>query len=312
MLPGFPFSMTGSSLKILILSHSPELPFTLQLGKMGLGDAIRIGIATKCFSKTDLKIDICTNKQAAGLFCLNLVSSKLDINRIYTWDDVGLIDFSHYKKIIYVDHPATWPEIKKQFNLPECDLLYGKETNRNYKRLGYNLITTLISTISADARSTKEKNKWEISFSSLYRKNIETGKRIKKIGLNYLVPNSWKLKSPSIHLWTELYELLTSYGCTVSWQQGKTNLLKYIDWIYQQDLLITANSLGFHMALLFDQEIILFQGPTSCEDVTWLNPKTVFKPNFCDLSPCFKKKCPKQSDCFKDVNVEDIVNLIKV
>lgn len=79
----------------------------------------------------------------------------------------------------------------------------------------------------------------------------------KRIGLNWKVGNKWPNKALSISAWEQIDAGLRGEGVVTSWQQGFDDLEEYINWIRSCEILITHDSLGFHLALALNRKVVL-------------------------------------------------------
>lgn len=141
---------------------------------------------------------------------------------------------------------------------------------------------------------------------------IPKSKEVFDIGLNFQVGSKWPTKSMSKEKWELLYQELIQLGYKVDWQQGLNNLYEYIDWINSCKLLISQDSLGLHLSMALHKKTIGLFGSTDSEeiypygDVTFLNSKTL-----CDKMPCYKPICENSIFCMEELDLNDILNVVK-
>lgn len=133
----------------------------------------------------------------------------------------------------------------------------------------------------------------------------------KNIGLNYMVGSKWPSKSMPMDKWNQLESRLAANGYTTSKQQGLDNLFEYIDWINSNQLLITQDSLGLHIALALKKPVIALFGPTSSQEIYLYGRGVIITPNTdCPALPCYKPTCLHTSFCMDLVDIDAIVNAV--
>jgi len=284
--------------KLLLISHIvPSYINTDE--KLMIGDAIRLLLAAKVLLKNNIETDLCFSKDIYNIIQLSDIqyflppSTKIYNESIFT----SLDFFPQYDNVIYADNPCFWPIIKKKYSLPEIDLLWSCEEPIQMKTIAKNLVSNLLIQIG-------------ITHSLEY--DCTNNFKEKRVGLNYIVPFQWKTKSPPKDLWNLLFETLLEKDYQPSWQEGENNIKQYLKWLKNQNVIITANTLGFHLAMLFEKGIILLSGSTWCEESSWLSKEYVFEPKHCELYPCYQKECPVQNSCFKTLSINDILERVNL
>jgi len=90
------------------------------------------------------------------------------------------------------------------------------------------------------------------------------------IGLNLTTSNKWTNKAWPKEYWDELSSLIKG-RYSVSRQKGMDNLCKYMDWINSCRLIISADTLGLHLALALKKRVIALFGPTSPSEIHLYN-----------------------------------------
>jgi heptosyltransferase-2 len=136
------------------------------------------------------------------------------------------------------------------------------------------------------------------------------------IGLNWQVGNKWPSKQIPIAKWKELDKIL-ALNFTISWQEGFNSLDHYLKWIKSCRLIITSDSLGMHLAMIFNIPTIALFSATSSLDID-RNSKSVFLnsplPDFYQCQPCYKNICSQNIHCseFIDFNMikENAIKLL--
>lgn len=126
------------------------------------------------------------------------------------------------------------------------------------------------------------------------------------IGLNWQVGVKWPTKSWPKQRFVDLEKKFSS-DFKVSWQEGFDDLLQYMNWINSCRIIVTHDSLGFHLAKALGKKIVVLFGPTSSTDtplesgIRLLSAKGV--PGF-DCLPCYKDQCHNTIHCMEILSVD--------
>ncbi len=91
-------------------------------------------------------------------------------------------------------------------------------------------------------------------------------KQIYDVGFNWKVGKKWPSKALGTKFWKEL-EIILSPKLRISWQEGFDDLSEYINWVAKCRSLVTLDSLGLHLSLALDKEVIALFGPTNVNHV---------------------------------------------
>ena len=111
--------------------------------------------------------------------------------------------------------------------------------------------------------------------------------------------------------WQDLKTQLPEYS--ISYQEGKTNLYEYIEWINSCQLIITNDSLGLHIAITLNKKFIALFGPTSSFEIesyglgTFVSPEKTLFP----CMPCYSPQCKNEKFCMEQISVEEISNEVR-
>lgn len=132
-----------------------------------------------------------------------------------------------------------------------------------------------------------------------------------KIGINWIVPPSWKIKSYPQKKWQIIINTLNNYKNIEISLQNKMPLNKYVKWIKTCDIVISVVGLGVHIARYFDKKTIILVGPTD-----FLESKN--DPLFYKILPkmrCIihKKKLNvyyKNCTCMQSIEEKKIINKV--
>jgi heptosyltransferase-2 len=134
---------------------------------------------------------------------------------------------------------------------------------------------------------------------------------IADIGFNYEVGSKWPHKAMSMELWKQLEQRLIAQGFTISWQEGKNNLFKYMDWINSCRLIITNDSLGLHLAFALNKKVVGLFGPTDPDEVYFYNGSQVITSDQeCPHMPCCATTCKSGLHCMKSLDGVKIENAV--
>lgn len=122
------------------------------------------------------------------------------------------------------------------------------------------------------------------------------------VGFNVEVGSKWPLKALPMETWKELELSLIKRGYSISWQQGTMNLNEYMDWINSCRIIITNDSLGLHLAFMFNKKIIGLFGPTDPNEVFfYYGCKLILSPTPCNLMPCGSSRCQTGLNCMQGI-----------
>ncbi|OGV57886.1 MAG: hypothetical protein A2283_04780 [Lentisphaerae bacterium RIFOXYA12_FULL_48_11] len=135
------------------------------------------------------------------------------------------------------------------------------------------------------------------------------------VGLNIHVGSKWPTKKWPLEHWKDLEQLCVAHGLKVKWQEGNTNLEKYMDWINAGRLIVTCDSLGMHLGLAMKKKVIALFGPTSSDAIYMYGRGVILTAEWaCGNAPCMKPKCSQNGECMAEINpkivARTIINLI--
>ena len=130
------------------------------------------------------------------------------------------------------------------------------------------------------------------------------------IGFNYEVGSKWPVKGMPMEMWRELERRFLAQGYTISWQEGKSNLHEYMDWIHSCRLLISNDSLGMHLAFALNKMSIGLFGPTSSDEVFCYPGGFLLKSRQeCPELPCTASKCQSGLSCMSHIDLDEVEKL---
>jgi hypothetical protein len=225
----------------------------------------------------------------------SVVSNKSNQNFFRNFNNKNIINIKDVKKI------------DKQSNI--INLTIGLKLKKTFFDINDFLTKDKINKVSTFKIIQKFKKK--INYKEPpYKKNYINRKSI--IGINWIVPLKWKIKSYPMDNWKVIEkDIRTNYSLKVSWQK-KCNLETYVRWIKSCDILISVVGLGVHIGSYFNKEIIMLSGPTDFYESN-KNPKIVkIKPDKkCKIHEKKLNVFYKNCNCMKKIKVRKILNNIE-
>jgi len=133
------------------------------------------------------------------------------------------------------------------------------------------------------------------------------------VGLNHHVGPKWPTKAWPQYHWQRLYyELSKQYN--VCWQQSLDSIRHYIDWLASCRLIVTCDSLGLHLGLGLNKQVVGLFGPTAPEQIYMYGCGIKLTPT-CDRSclPCYKSRCDFNEDvCMEYISVEQVYEAVEM
>lgn len=311
------------NMKILIIKLGLSETLDPEIGKVvSLGDVLRCTcILTALREKYEnAHISWLVAKEA-----LALVNHNSLIDRILVWDE--FMGFSlmreHYDIVINLeklqgicalaDMIQAWEKMGFRFNSQSGE--YDAHIN-SFGALSY---------IKNKAIGANEHRIWQQTIVEMlgcewkgqdYCLGYKPNPKEKfKVGLNYLVGQKWPTKAMSKQKWDELAKKLESSGISYSYQQGKSDLYEYMDWISGCEVLVTNDSLGVHIALALHKKVITLFGPTSGDEIYFYGRGEAIYPSVESSEykciPCYLPQCEKSKHCMDFIDLDKIVELVK-
>jgi len=132
-------------------------------------------------------------------------------------------------------------------------------------------------------------------------------KIIYDIGFNYEVGSKWPVKGMAMEKWKDLENRFVFDGFTVSWQEGKSDLYEYMDWINSCRLLVSSDSLGLHLAQALGKQVVGLFGPTDHGEVYNYNGSRFVLPTVdCNLRSCLAPRCESGMYCMNTISIEQV------
>ena len=131
------------------------------------------------------------------------------------------------------------------------------------------------------------------------------------VGFNFEVGSKWPFKAMPMEMWQELEKMLTGKGISVSWQEGRSNLFEYMDWINTCRMLVSSDSLGLHLAFAFRKKTIGLFGPTDPNEVYFYDQSEIVRsPECCAFMPCIAARCASGRHCMGSIDLDELTTTI--
>jgi heptosyltransferase II len=258
-----------------------------------------------------------------------------DVSWLVDYKAVPLLEGNNYINEILIYKPETIDKIKKEkFDIiinfekkNEICVLIDSLTSKKY--FGFtkkDIVFTNIENIAGYkkfikiSQNIKEKRKNKCCWQDLLAKSIDKkwnfetyvlgykpkSEIIYDIGFNWTTSSNWDNKSWAIKNWRNLEELLKDKYC-ISWQKGMNDLYSYMEWINSCKLIVTADTLGLHLALAMNKRVVALFGPTVSEEIYLYGLGSSIKPEInLDCMPCISFECSKKKFCMNYIFPEKV------
>lgn len=130
------------------------------------------------------------------------------------------------------------------------------------------------------------------------------------VGLNWAVGAKWPNKAWPKEYWDKLAKLIEGHY-RYSYQEGLNSIYDYIEWINSCRLLVTADSLGQHIALALKRKVLILYGPTNPYETYFygLGKELLPEINY-DCIPCLKNRCIQEKNCMHFITPDRVVKEI--
>lgn len=129
------------------------------------------------------------------------------------------------------------------------------------------------------------------------------------IGFNHAVGSKWPTKAWPMEHWKSLEGML-SKTYSISWQQGHSNLDKYIEWINSCRIIVTSDSLGQAIGQALGKKVITLYGPTNYLRMDRIpNVHVVPSSLDCPYLPCYLPVCTYKEFCMNYISAEKVAKL---
>lgn len=171
-------------------------------------------------------------------------------------------------------------------------LLDGQE---NHKGIDHNFFEILYETVG---------KKWHDQGPVLKGPAVKREKF--DIGFNYAVGSKWPTKAWPQEKWKELEKLLGG-DYKISWQQGFSNLKKYIRWLSSCRVIVASDSLGQILGQALGKKVVSIYGPTDFRRVRGIpNIFPIPARSDCPHMPCYLLTCKYDRFCMDQIAPEEV------
>lgn len=269
---------------------------------VSFGDIIRTTFILNFFK--DYYVAWLTDKKA-----LPLLENNKYINKIFLWGpgsrdklkekffDV-VINFEKLKEVYLLVDSLKY---KKLFGFSSA-ILYDKQRHNLHHRKLFRLSQSI-----ADRK--RNKYCWQKILAEIIGERWSgqeyilgyqpKSKKIYDVGFNWTTSKRWTNKVwPKSH-WYSLERMIRDQY-SISWQKGLHNLYDYMEWVNSCRLLVTADTLGLHLALALRRRAIGLFGPTSSHEIHLYDRGVSLLPKLRHgCIPCFRTSCRRRDPCMK-------------
>jgi heptosyltransferase-2 len=105
--------------------------------------------------------------------------------------------------------------------------------------------------------------------------------------------------------WQALAKLCDEHNISYSFQEGFDDLNEYMNWIASNEILVSCDSLGLHLALAMQKRALGLFGPTRESDVHFYNRgEGISVVSDCPKIPCFQEECDFATHCMQTITAE--------
>jgi len=196
----------------------------------------------------------------------------------------------------------------RRFNIEEkkiINLIVGQKIKNSFYDIN--------SFIKKDINKKKTYNLFE-RLEKFKRKKIKNQNLRKKkllIGINWKVPNNWKIKSLPKKKWNYIVNEIRSKKIQISFQKG-ISLNEYVKWIKKCDIIVSIVGLGVHIASFFDKKVIMLSGPTDFKEANKDNNILKILPNKrCYIHQRNLNVNYQKCSCMKNIDEKKVIKKIK-
>ncbi len=273
-----------------------------------LGDVLRTTFVLRYFKRK--QIYWLVDEQALPLLKHN---KHIDKICIYNASSLKKLRKKHFYAVLNLEKSSA---ICKFSDALRADFYFGFTSATSQKRRCFKGCEKLLR-ISEDARARRRNvDSWQkILAAALNQKwngeryilGYKPRSKIRyDVGFNWTTGSKWKNKSWPLAYWQELENLLEK-DCSISWQKGLRNLYQYIDWIHACRLVVTADTLGLHIALALRKKVVALFGPTSHTEIDFYGCGSAMLPTVSyKCIPCLETFCNRKNPCMRFISPQSV------
>jgi ADP-heptose:LPS heptosyltransferase len=122
----------------------------------------------------------------------------------------------------------------------------------------------------------------------------------------------WKIKRYPFENILEIKKNLEKkYNIKIKVQKQDESLSKYIENIKYSKIVLSVMTLGVHIAMIFDKELVVLIGPNNYDDLNlYKKAKVILPENKCEFRPCNLPTGVNNCGCMPQINQESIIKII--
>lgn len=262
--------ITKEKVLIIKLGHSETLDAEISK-ECSLGDVVRTTVLLNYFKRDGVDITWLCDEQAEPL-----LKGNNYIDRILPWcfDTYLQLKKEKFDIVINLEKGPGICAMSDEINAWQH---YGFRFSDWKGRAEGHFHTEKVLEI-CDNPLKKDKNRmfWQQHLAKVIDKNwsvkdkyIMAKRDVKEtydIGLNWRIGKKWPEKEWEFKNWEMLKEELEKLGLLVSWQPV-LDVKDYMDWVASCRILVTCDSLGMHLALAYEKQVVALFGPTTPHEV---------------------------------------------
>lgn len=133
-----------------------------------------------------------------------------------------------------------------------------------------------------------------------------------EVALNYRVGSKWPTKAWPDSSWEQLAGLLHKDGISFSWQEGESDLARYMDWINAGRAVVTCDSLGMHLGLALHKRVVALFGPTPSDNIYMYGRGVIIRATeACSTAGCMRATCEHNTVCMSEIRPETVFRIVK-
>jgi len=248
------------SMLIIKTGHAETLTELSSTEVCSLGDVFRTGFILPIFS--DYHIDWLIDSKSS-----TLLGHYSNINTI-NMEDFSTLNLEKYDLILNLEkdtqvlEQVSFLEQTKGFVLNHGELYinaFNSDAKLRFENYDFGESKSFQSKILGmlNLKVSEIDNKIELA---------EENENLYKIGFNWKVGPKWPEKALPESFWKELEQRLQGQ-LSLSWQEGFNDINCYLKWINSCETIITLDSLGLHLAVALNKQVISLFGPTNSDEV---------------------------------------------
>lgn len=304
--------------KVLIIKPGYNETFDPDItGIVSLGDILRTTVILHKFPPDEYEITWLMDNQGIALVKNNPYIHRILKITPFTpfllmneWFDIVINLEKDPAICVFADKIPSWKKFGFRYDPRETDRIKAYEHSEEALLMAYD-----------EGYKKKQTKSWsEMLYNMLGEKyegqNYLLGYAPKTVetydvGFNHEIGIKFPLKGWSKNNWKQLECKLSDKDYSISWQQSKDDIEGYIDWINSCKTIVTNDSLGLHLALALNKNVVALFGPTMPSELhdndkcIKLTPKTDW-----ECVPCLETICTRYKPCMSFISVDDVIKAV--